>query len=130
MTEPVRLSKRMSELGLSSRREADEWIARGWVRVDGKVVSELGSKVLPHQKITVERQAAAEQSKRVTVLINKPVGYVSGQAEDGYQPAVVLVKPENHWADDPSPDCSSTRPSCARWCRPDASTSTRSACWC
>jgi 23S rRNA pseudouridine2604 synthase len=104
MTEPVRLSKRMSELGLSSRREADEWIARGWVRVDGQVISELGSKVLPHQKITVERQAAAEQSKRVTVLINKPVGYVSGQAEDGYQPAVVLVKPENRWPDDPSPE--------------------------
>jgi 23S rRNA pseudouridine2604 synthase len=32
----VRLSKRMSELGLASRREADEWIARGWVRVDGR----------------------------------------------------------------------------------------------
>lgn len=104
MTEPVRLSKRMSELGLSSRREADEWIAKGWVRVDGKVVSELGSKVLPHQKITVERQAAAEQSKRVTVLINKPVGYVSGQAEDGYTPAVTLVKPENRWAEDSAPD--------------------------
>ena len=92
----------MSELGLSSRREADEWIARGWVRVDGEVISELGSKVLPHQKITVERQAAAEQSKRVTVLINKPMGFVSGQAEDGYTPAVALIKPENHWPDDPS----------------------------
>ena len=102
MTELVRLSKRMSELGLSSRREADEWIARGWVRVDGEVISELGSKVLPHQKITVERQAAAEQSKRVTILINKPMGYVSGQAEDGYTPAVALIKPENHWSDDPS----------------------------
>ena len=56
MTEELlRLSKRMSELGLSSRREADEWIARGWVRVDGKVVSELGSKVYPSQKVTVER---------------------------------------------------------------------------
>ena len=94
----------MSELGLSSRREADEWIARGWVRVDGQVVSELGSKVLPHQKITVERQAAAEQSKRVTILINKPMGYVSGQAEDGYTPAVALIKPENRWEDDPSPE--------------------------
>lgn len=104
MTEPLRLSKRMSELGLCSRREADEWIARGWVRVDGKVVSELGSKVLPTQRITVERQAAAEQSKRVTILINKPVGYVSGQAEDGYTPAVALIKPENRWADDPSPE--------------------------
>lgn len=102
MTEPLRLSKRMSELGLCSRREADDWIARGWVRVDGKVVSELGSKVLPSQRITVERQAAAEQSKRVTVLINKPVGFVSGQAEDGYKPAVTLVKPENRWSEDPS----------------------------
>ena len=104
MTEPLRLSKRMSELGLCSRREADEWIARGWVRVDGKFVSELGSKVLPSQRITVERQAAAEQSKRVTILINKPVGYVSGQAEDGYTPAVALIKPENRWAEDPAPE--------------------------
>jgi 23S rRNA pseudouridine2604 synthase len=93
----------MSELGLCSRREADEWIARGWVRVDGQVVSELGSKVLPQQRITVERQASAEQAKRVTIMINKPLGYVSGQAEDGYQPAVVLVKPENQWKEDRSP---------------------------
>src|SRR3954471_21515412 len=100
MTEPLRLSKRMSELGLCSRREADDWIERGWVRVDGVVVSQLGSKVLPHQKITVERQASAQQAKRVTVLINKPIGYVSGQAEDGYQPAIVLVKPEARWKED------------------------------
>jgi 23S rRNA pseudouridine2604 synthase len=102
MTEPLRLSKRMSELGLCSRREADEWIARGWVRVDGVVVSELGSKVLPHQRVTVERQAEAEQARRVTILINKPMGYVSGQAEDGYLPAVVLIKPENRWSEDRS----------------------------
>jgi len=102
--ELLRLSKRMSELGLCSRREADEWIAKGWVRVDGKVVSELGTKVYPSQKVTVERQAAAEQARRVTILINKPVGYVSGQAEDGYQPAVVLIKPENRWAEDSSPE--------------------------
>jgi 23S rRNA pseudouridine2604 synthase len=103
MTEPVRLSKRMSELGLCSRREADEWIAQGWVRVDGKIISELGSKVLPHQKISVERQASAQQSKRVTVLINKPMGFVSGQAEDGYKPAVTLVLPENRWKEDKAP---------------------------
>jgi 23S rRNA pseudouridine2604 synthase len=100
MTEPLRLSKRMSELGLCSRREADDWIARGWVRVDGTVVSELGSKILPHQRITVERQASAQQAKRVTVLINKPIGYVSGQAEDGYQPAVVLVNADSRWKED------------------------------
>ena len=103
MTEPLRLSKRMSELGLCSRREADDWIAKGWVKVDGQVIAELGSKVLPHQKITIERQAQAEQSRRVTVLINKPIGFVSGQAEDGYKPAVTLVRPENRWAEDKLP---------------------------
>ena len=103
MTEPLRLSKRMSELGLCSRREADDWIAKGWVKVDGQIIAELGSKVLPHQKITIERQAQAEQSRRVSVLINKPIGFVSGQAEDGYKPAVTLVRPENRWAEDKLP---------------------------
>ncbi len=103
MTEPLRLSKRMSELGLCSRREADEWIARGWVLVDGVVVSELGTKVLPHQRITIERQASAEQARRVTILLNKPVGYVSGQAEDGYKPAVTLINAHSRWSEDKAP---------------------------
>jgi 23S rRNA pseudouridine2604 synthase len=85
MNEPVRLSKRMSELGLSSRREADEWIERGWVLVDG-VAAVLGQKVTPGNQITIQRAATQEQAQRVTVLINKPIGYVSGQAEDGYEP--------------------------------------------
>jgi 23S rRNA pseudouridine2604 synthase len=98
----LRLSKRMSELGLASRREADEWIARGWVRVDGRVVSELGSRVVPEQHITIDSRARNAQAQLVTVLLNKPVGYVSGQAEDGYQPARVLVTPDRQWRDDRS----------------------------
>jgi 23S rRNA pseudouridine2604 synthase len=96
----LRLSKRMSELGLASRREADEWIARGWVRVDGAVVAELGARVLPEQQVTIDKRARGEQARRVTVLINKPIGYVSGQAEDGYEPASVLVVPANQWPED------------------------------
>lgn len=98
---PQRLSKRMSELGLSSRREADAWIAAGSVKVNG-VTAELGQKVTREDVITIDRRASAEQGERVTILINKPVGYVSGQAEDGYEPAKVLVTPENHWAKDTS----------------------------
>jgi 23S rRNA pseudouridine2604 synthase len=98
----LRLSKRMSELGIASRREADEWIAKGYVRVDDQIVSELGSRVLPHQRITIDAKAKFQQAQRVTVLVNKPVGYVSGQAEDGYEPAVVLVTPANQWRDDRS----------------------------
>lgn len=98
----VRLSKRMSELGLCSRREADEWIPRGWVLVDGKPVTELGTRIRPDAEIEILQAARSEQGERVTVLLNKPVGYVSGQAEDGYEPAAVLFAPENQWEDDPT----------------------------
>lgn len=101
--EPIRLSKRMAELGLCSRREADEYIAKGWVKVDGVVVDQLGSKVLPQQQISLDAQASATQNNRVTILLNKPIGYVSGQAEKGYQPAYVLVTAENRWQGDTSP---------------------------
>jgi 23S rRNA pseudouridine2604 synthase len=99
-----RLSKRMSELGLCSRREADEWIAKGWVLVDGKVVDTLGVRVSPQARIDIDPAARDEQGALVTILLHKPVGYVSGQAEDGYEPAVVLIRPENRWAEDPSPE--------------------------
>ena len=98
----LRLSKRMAELGLCSRREADEYIEKGWVRVDGRVVSELGFRVRPEQAIELDRRGQTAQDRRVTILLNKPVGYVSGQAEDGYEPASVLITAENRWAEDPS----------------------------
>lgn len=92
----------MSELGIASRREADEWIEKGYVRVDGRVVSTLGSRVTPEQQITIDAKARSLQAQKVTVLLHKPIGYVSGQAEDGYQPASVLVTPENQWREDRS----------------------------
>jgi len=95
----LRLNKRMAELGLASRREADEWISKGWVKVNGKV-AEMGMQVTPDVKIEIDKQAKGAQAKQVTVLINKPLGLVSGQAEDGHQPAITLVQPQNRWAED------------------------------
>ncbi len=97
----VRLNKRMAELGLCSRREADEWIARGWVRVDGAVAA-VGLQVGPQARIDVDPAARGQQAQQVTVLLHKPVGYVSGQAEDGHEPAVVLVQGRTHWRGDAS----------------------------
>jgi 23S rRNA pseudouridine2604 synthase len=91
----------MTERGLASRREADEWIEAGWVRVDGRVAV-LGQRAGDDARIDIDARAKAEQARRVTVLIHKPVGYVSGQAEDGYEPAVVLVTPANRWPEDAS----------------------------
>jgi 23S rRNA pseudouridine2604 synthase len=91
----------MAALGLASRREADEWIEAGWVRVNGKLAV-LGLRVGPDVRIEIDPRARREQLQRMTVLLHKPIGYVSGQAEDGYEPAVVLVTRENRWSEDHS----------------------------
>ena len=95
----VRLNKRMAELGLCSRREADAWIDQGWVMVNGQV-AEMGMQVGSTDRITVEREAQAQQEQQVTVLLHKPMGYVSGQAEDGHEPAMVLFQARNQWSGD------------------------------
>ncbi|ROZ79544.1 rRNA pseudouridine synthase [Ramlibacter sp. WS9] len=91
----------MAELGLCSRREADDWISKGWVRVDG-AVAPMGLQVGPQARIEVDPKARGQQQQQVTILLNKPMGYVSGQAEDGHEPAVVLVHERNHWKGDAS----------------------------
>ena len=101
--EKIRLSKLMSEQGLCSRREADSYIERGWVLVDGKPVTELGTRIDPAQRITLNRTAQNKQQTRVTILLNKPIGYVSGQAEDNHKPAVTLINAASRFANDKSP---------------------------
>ena len=91
----------MAEQGLCSRREADAYIEKGWVKVDGQIAV-LGERAFPDQTITLDRSAAKQQAQSVTILIHKPMGYVSGQAEDGYTPAVALIEPRTQWVDDRS----------------------------
>jgi 23S rRNA pseudouridine2604 synthase len=82
----------MAQRGLCSRREADAYIERGWVRVDGQIVQELGTKALPSARITLERQAARRQTDKVTLILNKPVGYASHQTDRGYRVAASLIQ--------------------------------------
>ena len=96
MTEDThRLSKLMSQRGLCSRREADILIEQGLVEVDGQVVNTMGIKFPSSVEINLTEKAKKIQNNRITIMINKPVGYVSGQAEDDYVPAVRLVTKGN-----------------------------------
>lgn len=97
--EKIRISKLMSEQGICSRREADKFIEMGWVFVDNECVSQLGTKIYPAQKITLNKAAQAQQQKFVTILMNKPIGYVSGQPEPGYQPAVNMINQASQFID-------------------------------
>lgn len=92
----IRISKIMADRGMCSRREADAFIERGWVSVDGQKAV-LGQKALPSAKVTLHRTAREKQTQRVTIILNKPVGYVSGQAEKGYRNAVSLIQAHNQF---------------------------------
>ncbi len=98
-TDLPRLSKVMAERGICSRREADEWIMNSWVMVDGVIIDKLGTRIRPDAEIVISSYAHEVQAETVTIILHKPVGYVSGQAEDGYQPAIVLIHPDNEWMD-------------------------------
>lgn len=111
----VRISKLMAERGLCSRRDADDYIARGWVFVDGRRVSELGTRADPGAAITLDTAAQAQQRRQMTILLNKPVGYVSGQPEPGCTPAVTLIQPERQWR---TPDTPVFHPSCLKGLAP------------
>jgi len=100
-SDAVRLNKRMAELGLCSRREADDWIDKGWVLVNGQP-AQMGVKVTAADRIEVLPSAKGQQAQQVTILLHKPMGYVSGQAEDGHEPAITLIQARNHWREDTS----------------------------
>lgn len=102
VNEPPRLSKQISEMTQCSRREADEWIENGWVRVDGVVVTTLGTRVHPNAKIEIKEEASKHETESVTILLNKPLDMASGKTDggEGSEGALQLIRPENRWAED------------------------------
>ncbi len=98
MSTLIRLSKRMSELGLCSRREADKLIEQGLVLVNGEAVSQLGFKVSESDKIVLTKTAENILQQKITLILNKPLGYVSSQPEDGYETALKLITKNNRIA--------------------------------
>ena len=96
--EQVRISKILSELGLCSRREADKYIEQGLVLLDGKVVDELGTKACRSQKVELLKKARLNQSLKATVILNKPVSYISHLDDDKeFTPASSLITPDNYY---------------------------------
>lgn len=90
-SEPIRLNKWLGQSGVCSRREADALIASGLVAVDGAVVTDAGRKVEAGQTVVLNDQAQAALAEGVTIVMHKPMGYVSGQPEPDKIPAVRLL---------------------------------------
>lgn len=94
MTEAVRLAKRLAAMLPCSRSQAEQYIEGGWVRVDGQVVEEPHFRVL-HQKIELDPNANLMELTPVTLLLHKPAGHATAEAEQ-------LLGAATHWREDPA----------------------------
>lgn len=81
--EPVRVNKWLGQTGVCSRREAESLIAEGLVSIDGETISDAGRKIEPGQTLTLNDTAQHALASGMTILLHKPVGYVSGQPDPG-----------------------------------------------
>lgn len=88
--EPIRVNKWLALEGVCSRREADSLIAEGLVTIDGQTITALGERIAPGQSLGLADRATSNLDAQVSIILNKPVGYVSGTPEPGETPAVRL----------------------------------------
>ena len=93
-TEPQRVNRWLAQSGVCSRREAETLIAAGQVSIDGEVVTDLGRKIASGQTLVLADKAQASLEAKLSVVIHKPVGYVSGQPEPNMVPAARLLTRE------------------------------------
>lgn len=79
---PIRLNKFLSESGVCARRKADEYISQGAVKVNGKIVTELGTKVLTSDFITVNGDPIPERSRMIYIILNKPKDVITSTNDE------------------------------------------------
>ncbi len=88
----VRLQKLLSQAGVTSRRKAEEFIRQGRVRVNGKVVHELGTKADPDRdEIHFDGKKIEPKQPKIAVLLNKPDGYITSLHDPEGRPTVVKL---------------------------------------
>ena len=92
-----RLQKFLANQGICSRRKAEEAILAGKVKINGKVITELGTKVDPEKdKVTFQEKLVDSQVEKVYILLNKPIGYVTTVKDQFNRPTVIdLLKTNN-----------------------------------
>lgn len=91
----ARLNKFIARQTGISRREADELIEQGRVKINGEAVS-LGMRVLPTDAVSIDDKHIEPSSEVITLLLNKPAGYVSSRRQQGDSPTLYSLLPEQY----------------------------------
>jgi 23S rRNA pseudouridine2604 synthase len=92
---PQRINKWLAQAGVCSRREAEGLIAQGLVSIDGEIVTDAGRKIATGQTLVLADGASLQLDQQISVLVHKPMGYVSAQPEAGQIPAARLLTKAN-----------------------------------
>ena len=92
--EPIRLQKYLADAGIASRRKAEQLIQEGKIKVNGKIITQLGTKITPKKdKVEYKGKEVVQDEELVYILLNKPIGYVTTVKEQFGRPSVLeLVK--------------------------------------
>jgi len=92
-TEKIRLQKFLAQCGVASRRKAEEYIRNGKVRVNGRIVTEMGVKVSPDDHVEVDGKPVKPEKKKVYIIMHKPRGYVTTVSDpEGRKTVLELVQ--------------------------------------
>jgi 23S rRNA pseudouridine2604 synthase len=97
--EPQRVNRWLAQSGVCSRREAEALIAKGLVSIDGERVDDPGRKIVAGQTLTLSDAAQGDLAGQISVVIHKPVGFVSSQPEPGQVPAARLLTRDALWGE-------------------------------
>ena len=89
--EEIRVQKFLSEAGICSRRKAEELIMQGKIKVNGKIIIELGTKINPDKDVIEYEGKKVNKNvqKHVYILLNKPIGYVTTTKDQFGRPTVL-----------------------------------------
>jgi len=97
--EPIRVNKLLAQSGICSRREAEDLLGSGQIRVDGVIVG-VGYKIEKGQNLEILADGKQSLDNKFNIIYHKPVGIVSGQPEKGQVPAIRMINRMNRWLDD------------------------------
>lgn len=96
--EEIRLQKFMADIGIASRRKCEQYISEGKVKVNGTIITELGTKINPNNDVVEfeNKKIELKNDKKEYILLNKPIGYVTTVKDQFDRPTVLdLVKEKN-----------------------------------
>jgi 23S rRNA pseudouridine2605 synthase len=92
MVKPVRLQKFLASAGIASRRKAEEYIAAGRVKVDGKISTAMGQQIIPGtHKVLFDNREVEAKEQLIYILLNKPKGYVTTLSDPQGRPIVTSL---------------------------------------